>query len=89
MATRIKLSNLERRILDRIFLSDDGFEPVENLLAAIGEDRNLFVDALESLEGAGYLSVANLGGSVVVACEDPLAGPLAGSFSHTNRIGHC
>ena len=90
MATRIKLSNMEQQILDRVFLSPDGFEPVEDLLSAIGGDRNLFVDALEMLEGAGYLAVANVGGSVIVACENPVRN-LAGSAPTltTNRVGHC
>ena len=92
-ATRIKLTDLEQQILDRVFLSSDGFAPVEDLLAATGADRNQFVDALESLEGEGYLSVANLGGSIVVASEDLLTqaadevGALA--LAYSNRVGHC
>jgi DNA-binding FadR family transcriptional regulator len=94
MATRIKMSELEQRILDRVFLSRDGFERVEDLLAAIGADRNQFVDALENLEGEGYLSVSSLGGSVVVASEDPigLAVPdmhLRPSMILSHRVGHC
>ena len=93
MATRIKLTALEQRILDRVFLSRDGFEPVEDLLAAIGGDRNQFVDALETLEGHGYLSVANLDGSIVVASEDLVTQAVVGmdraSFVCANRIGHC
>jgi hypothetical protein len=88
MATRIKLSDLERRILDRVVLSNDGFERIEELLAAIGGDRNQFVDALETLEGEGYVSVSNLGGDIVVACEDVLA--LVGSGTiYSGRVGHC
>ena len=93
MATRIKLNALEQRILDRILMSGDGFEPVEELLAAIGGDRNQFVDALESLEGSGCLSVSSLGGSIVVACDDPLREALEGVSNAglicASRVGHC
>lgn len=93
MATRIKMSQLERRILDRILLTGDGFEPVEDLLAALGADRNQFVDALETLEADGYLAVSSLGGSVVVAAMDPLAEicPPIGNpaLIYTHRVGHC
>jgi hypothetical protein len=93
MATRIKMSDIERRILDRVLLSPDGFERIEDLLAAIDTDRNQFVDALESLEGEGYLSVSNLGGSIIVACDDPLSAILANakssSFAVTSRVGQC
>lgn len=93
MATRIKLNGLEQRILDRILLSGDGFEPVEELLAAVGAERNQFVDALENLEGSGCLSVANYGGNIVVACDDPLREAYDGIANAglicTNRVGHC
>ena len=93
MATRIKLNDLERRILDRVLLAGEGYEPVEELLAEIGGDRNQFVDALENLEGEGCLQVSNLGGSIVVACEDPLVRVLDGvptsGLICANRIGHC
>ena len=93
MATRIKLNELEQRILDRILLSGDGFEPVEDLLAAIGAERNQFVDALENLEGAGCLSVSNFGGSIVVGCDDPLRDAYEGIANSglicASRVGHC
>jgi hypothetical protein len=93
MASRIKLGDIERRILDRVLLSPDGFERIEDLLVAIDADRNQFVDALESLEGEGYLSVSNLGGSIIVACDDPwsaiLSSPQANRLAVTSRVGHC
>lgn len=93
MANRIRLTDLERRILDRVLLSGDGYEDVEELLRAIGAERNQFVDALENLEGEGCLSVSSLGGAIVVACEDPLRKAYEGvptkGLICADRIGHC
>ena len=48
---------------------------------------------LENLEGEGYLSVSNLGGSIIVACDDPLSAILANAKSCplavTSRVGQC
>jgi len=93
MATRIKLSEIEQSILDRVFLSPEGFERVEDLLAAIGVDRTQFVDALENLEGEGYLSVSSYGGSLVVASEDPVGilirdAPARGMI-YSQRVADC
>ena len=93
MATRIKMSELEQRIIDRVFHAQDGYEPIEDLLAEIGAERGQFVDALENLEGSGYLSVSNLGGNVVVASQDPVAiaqaeAPHRGLI-YSNRVGQC
>ena len=93
MATRIKLNLLEQRILDRLLVSGEGYEPVEELLAEIGADRNQFVDALENLEGEGCLRVSNLGSSIIVSCEDPLLNAIDGvpltSAVCATRVGHC
>lgn len=94
MATWIKLSNLEQRILERIMFDPDGFEPVEDLLQAMGADRNQFVDALETLEGEGCLSVASVGGVVVIATDDPIAricrefGGMPSSI-YSGHVGQC
>ena len=69
-ATRVRLSPLEQQILDRIFLSAEGFEAVENLCEILGAEQCDLVDALESLEGNGYLAISNLGGTIVVSFED-------------------
>ena len=93
MATRVKMTALERRILDRVFLSANGFERVEDLHDAIGAEQTDFVDALETLEGDGYLSISNLGGAIVVAFDDPLAEacavPAAPALGYASRVGHC
>ena len=93
MATRVRVTALERRILDLVYLSENGFERVEDLHQALGADQHDFVDALESLEGDGYLSVSNLGGSIVVAFENPLekaaSTPTIEHFASTTQVGRC
>ena len=93
MATRVKMTSLERMILDRVFLSATGFERVEDLHDAVGADQTDFVNALESLEGDGYLSISNLGGAIVVAFDDPLSDgsgvPVAPALAYASRVGHC
>ena len=81
MATRIRLNALEQRIFDRVLRSGD-FEPVENLLRAIGAERNAFVDALEYLEGEGLLFVTQMNNEIFVGCSDI-------SEMQGQRIGTC
>lgn len=92
-ADRIGLSELERRILDRVFRSEDGCEPVEDLLAALGADRNQFVDALEVLEGAGLLSVESMHGQIVVSSENLLSTAQitddGSNFPFSRVVGQC
>lgn len=93
MATQIKLTALEQSILARLVASNDGFERVEDIHAALGADDSDFVDALESLESDGYLSVRNLGGAIVVGFEDPLtlmSGPQSSHDAHVSgQLGVC
>ena len=72
MATRIEMSSTERRILTRLLDSATGFERVEDIHAELDEEDTEFVDALQTLEGDGYLSVRNIGGTIVVGLDDPL-----------------
>lgn len=92
-ATRVRLSPLEQQILDRIFLSPEGFEAVEDLCEVLGAEQSDLVDALESLEGNGYLAISNLGGTIVVSFEDAEARFFgirkAPETSHMRRVVNC
>ena len=88
MAHMIRLSPLERRILDRVLQVPGGYEDAEELLTAIGADRNQFVDALETLTDEGCLSVHSLGGNVVIAFGD-LIGDTPADVIRADQVGDC
>jgi len=93
MATHVRLTKLERRIIDRVYGSIGGFERVEDLHDAMGADRNDFVEALESLEVEGYLAISNFAGTIIVTSDDPLSASPTGvhgeAIGFSTQVGHC
>ena len=89
MATRIKMSELEGQIIYKVFGSRDGFQRVEDLLEDLGAERTQFVDALQSLESSGFLSVQSLGENIIVTRSERIRDEPERYLMRHARVGRC
>lgn len=98
MATKVRLSQVERFIINYIFTSKDAMLDLEDLFEKIGGSEEDFEIALGELLSWGFISIQNAGGEMIASLEDPTPPPetcivietqAEMPIPHIGKMGHC